>query len=606
MISLFAQASRFVKFARRGAFALALTAPAATGWAQDHVASYEIGHITHFEAQPPESWTGAWIHTPSITLRDGPSPQGGSSFSLNGDYDSPGEIEIAISSTRSRIRIPDAFADQSEPPFGNSFTISRRSLGGRLHALTQSLNALDLIRLRAICGLLASDESIAAIAGRLTEDRSRTGERYHSFWSGSATISEAQRIGSRCYVQVDRAMRAAEEGIVGQAQSLLAGLGLYEGAIDGAAGPQTRRALSDFARSYGTAELSPLELVAFFDAAARQSGPNAMSPQEAESLSEDYWKLRGELGDLRSALAACDDGAAQQTGAACAGNGDTPAALEEELSELRAEVETLRAAAEVEADETAEDSAEAQVPLAEHEALKRQLDAANAALADLRESTASAAELAETERQLDAANSALADLRASTASAAELAETERQLAAANKTLVDMYGQLDILRPRADQLSSELSASLAKTATLERQVAALNSAISDQRETSVPLSEHRQTLSELEAGLQALAALRTRMENEFVPRATFEDVTRQLQAANAALADLRNTLETRYVPLADHAEQQRQTAALNETVALLTERAERFKSLWLDAQRVNEVFIDECRMFPACAAALELD
>lgn len=80
----------------------------------------------------------------------------------------------------------------------------------------------------------------------------------------------------------------------------------------------------------------------------------------------------------------------------------------------------------------------------------------------------------------------------------------------------------------------------------------------------------------------------------------------MDTANAKLSELQERLASEYVARADYTESQRQISALNETVALLSERAERFRGRWLDAQRVYDAFIQDCREVPNCAKAMELD
>ncbi|WP_428524761.1 hypothetical protein [Roseibium sp.] len=91
----------------------------------------------------------------------------------------------------------------------------------------------------------------------------------------------------------------------------------------------------------------------------------------------------------------------------------------------------------------------------------------------------------------------------------------------------------------------------------------------------------------------------------VPVSEYKDLQNQLDAVNTTVVELRETIETRYTANEEHARVLRQVDALNETVTVLTERAERFKTRYFDAQRVYDSFIDTCREERACAQTLGL-
>jgi len=238
--------------------------------------------------------------------------------------------------------------------------------------------------------------------------------------------------------------------------------------------------------------------------------------------------------------------------------------------------------------------------------LDAQLEAANQEIASLRSEVVSADEHEQVQRQLDAANTALADQDESSVPLAQYEELERQLSAANASIADLTERVGTLEPSEAVLRMALADARTQIAMLSEQRDALNTTLANLNESSVSVSEYEESLRQLAAANVALSDLQDTIETEYVPRSVAMEIDRRLNAANAAIADLRGEIDSQYVPLANHSEALRQISALNETVTVLTERTDTFRSRWLDAQRVYDAFIEDCRENPTCANAMELE
>jgi peptidoglycan hydrolase-like protein with peptidoglycan-binding domain len=410
-------------------------------------------------------------------------------------------------------------------------------------------------------------------------------------------------------------------------QPALAQLGLYSGSIDGIPGRMTREAVSAFQRERGrlvTGYADGEERAILARILAGETEHDGDTTSHTERLAE---RLGIELGPEVTEEDVALDAAV-------------------ELTRLQSEVDRLEAANELSrrlADERLETITDALETIRtlrmelreargssdrdpENEVvveLRRQLEAANETIADLRDDRIPRADferleerlaamvpetdLREAERRLVAANETIADLRGSSVPVEEHAELRRQLEAANETIADLREETV---PRAE--FAELDARLATMVPradlqeAERRLDAANETLADMRESTVPIEQAAEIARQLEAANATIANLRQ-------TRVPMEDVLvlrRQLDAANQTVADLRADIASNYVDRGDAEMREdtlsRQIRALNQTILELTEDRDRQRTLRLQTEQIYQNWIEDCRSRPACASAMQLD
>lgn len=209
-------------------------------------------------------------------------------------------------------------------------------------------------------------------------------------------------------------------------------------------------------------------------------------------------------------------------------------------------------------------------------------------------------------KQLNAANQSIADIQDKTVPLAEHSQIVRQLSAANNTIFELRAKSQKFEEQAENLQTSLSSTEVELSNQEKLTNSLNESLVELNQNSVTRLKYNEIKNQLAAVNETLVDLKERTKREYVPKREFDRVANQLAATNATIADLRATLERDYKPLEEFIALGRQVAALNETVTVLTERTERYKTRWLDVQKMYDGFVQECRSEAYCAETMELE
>ena len=305
-------------------------------------------------------------------------------------------------------------------------------------------------------------------------------------------------------------------------------------------------------------------------------------------------------------------------------------AAEADVERLERQVRALNA--------TIADNDAGTVSIAEHQAVRAQLDAANQTIVELRNDVAdltpsvgraetAEAEVAMLQQQNAALNATIADLRNGTVSLREHQELEAQLEAANQTIVELQGRVSYLAPFVEISRTEKS----ENAELKQQVEALNATITDLRNSTVSVSEHQEIQSQLAAANQTVVELRDRIRSRdntiqnlqktiastndqlgqtrqlvMSLQQTLAARDQQLDALNATITELRAQMENEFVPLDRFNLSQAQLAALNATILELQERSDLQRTRMVEAEAMFRNLRNDCAETPECARAMQLD
>jgi len=527
-------------------------------------------------------------------------------FSLDGSIDGPAQ-------QRADLRITDELVTSPFPGdrFGQMF------IGNRTHRGDETA-AIAAFRERERLALAwIVHHSTALIEFAL--DGNRIPVTIRPYWQEQTTRFE-RRLAS-VFSNVLSGYRDAipqrntREDLVTTIQPALAALGLYAGGIDGLQGPQTRNALRAFQSSEGRlatgyADSEERELLA----------QHLEEPPASEMLSHTE----------RLAL---------ERGIELSQDEDTSLDTAAELTRLEAENARLQRSLELSQSIGASRSqtirtlrsllAEANAGADPDSTLRRQLDAANETIADLRDGSVPHEDYTELQLEMDAA----------------LQEAQRQLSAANETIADLR---EDSVPREDYAALEAEIE-AERQEAQRQLNAANEALADLRESSVPLSDHQELRRQLDAANAANADLRAQsvpradyealitemdsmvpavrleeterqlaaanetiadMHDTMVPIAQAAEIFRQLEAANQSVADLRADIAENYVDRGAaelrEATLSRQISALNQTILELTEDRDRQRTLRRQTEQIYQNWVSDCRAQPVCASAMQLD
>ena len=310
-------------------------------------------------------------------------------------------------------------------------------------------------------------------------------------------------------------------------------------------------------------------------------------------------------------------------------------------------------------------SPQSTVSKADYEAMQKQLDAANQALADQMAKVGTdfvaKSDYDEKAKQLDTLNTMLGDLKASINSdyvpKSELEEIQtqfqsavpkadyetlqKQLNAANQALTDQMAkigtdfvsksdydekakQLDTLNTMLADLKASIGTDYVEKAEFEKVQAELQDVVAK--------TDYVALQKQLDAANQALAEQMAKIASDYVAKTDYEEKSKQLDTLNTMLSDLKGSLEANYVEKAtydqdvlslqqkiealnqtltdqksaDDAERESQVSALNATIVDVQHRVDTLKRRQSELQTAYANLVAECKANPECADVMELE
>ena len=247
---------------------------------------------------------------------------------------------------------------------------------------------------------------------------------------------------------------------------------------------------------------------------------------------------------------------------------------EEKVVQLQASLDNAALSAGKQSSEENAVSATTQLTVskADYEALQKQLDAANQALADqmakVGEDFVAKSDYEEKLKQLDALNAKVLDLTSKgdatattqlTVSKADYEALQKQLDAANQALADQMAkvgedfvaksdydkkvqQLDTLTGVITDLKASISGSYVEKTELER--------VQAQFQSAVPKADYETLQKQLNASNQALTDQMAKVGADFVAKSDYDEKAKQLDTLNTMLGDLKASISSEYVPRTD--------------------------------------------------------